>query len=48
MQKNYLVQIRSLEPSKTIYNSSTFKDEFQTGLKHNRLGVVSTSNKGPD
>lgn len=48
MQKNYLVQIRSLQPPTCIYNTPTFKDQFHASLKHNRLGVVSTANKGPD
>ncbi|EGR34357.1 protein kinase domain protein [Ichthyophthirius multifiliis] len=45
IQKNYLTQIKTKNPT-TIYGQDTcFKDEISPNLKHDRIGVVSTSNQ---
>ena len=48
VEKDYLAAIRTIEPPKTIFTSEYFPDEIHPEFKHNKIGLLSTANEGPN
>ena len=59
IEKNYLVQLGNQSKDSSIFGyflyslldppgPQYFEDEFSAQIQHNRIGIVSMSNRGPD